>query len=279
MKKTVLITGCSSGFGKLTVKKFLQEGWNVIATMRTPEKEQELTQLENVFVTKLDVTDKESVKEAVILGIEKFGNIDVLVNNAGYGGHAYLEQVTEEQIHTMFETNVFGIMRVSKEVLPYMRKKREGTIVNVTSMSGYMGLPLATTYSASKYAAQGLSESLAMEYKPFGIKVKTVAPGAYGTNFFAATDNSLDNGDEELQTNAQKMVAHFAAVAERMRQQGGAESDPQEVANKIFECATGDTPVHNIVGADAEMLMGMIKSMSRQDFIKRIEEMLIPKED
>jgi NAD(P)-dependent dehydrogenase (short-subunit alcohol dehydrogenase family) len=279
MNKTVLITGCSSGFGKLAAKKFQQEGWNVVATMRTPEKEQELNRIENVFVTRLDVTNKESVKEAVNLGIEKFGNIDVLVNNAGYGGHAFLEQFTEEKIYAMFETNVFGIMRVSKEVLPYMRKRKEGTIVNVTSMAGYMGLSLASIYSASKYAAQGLSESMAMEYKPFNIKVKTVAPGAYGTNFFAATDNNLENGDDELKTNAQKMVAHFALVGEQMRQQSGEEADPQEVADKIYQCATEETPVHNIIGADAEMLMGMIKSMSRQEFINRIEEMLTPKED
>ncbi len=276
-KQTVLITGCSSGFGKLAAKKFQQEGWNVIATMRSPEKEEELNKLGGVLVTKLDVTRKETIAEAVKKGLEKFGQIDVLVNNAGYGGHAFLEQFTEEQIYAMFETNVFGVMRVSREVLPYMRKQRSGTIVNVTSMAGYMGLSLTSTYSASKYAAQGMSEAMALEYKQFGIKVKTVAPGAFGTNFFAATKNNIEHGDEELKTNAALMAAHFAALAEQMRKQSGKDADPQEVADKIFECATAETPVHNIVGADAEMLMGMINSMSRQEFIDQMDKMLSPK--
>ena len=119
--KTVIITGCSSGFGKLAAKKFQSEGWNVVATMRSPEKETELNQMANVIVTKLDVSDKESIDTAVGLTMEKFGSIDALVNNAGYGGHGYLEQFTEEQIYAMFETNVFGVMHVSRAVLPHMR--------------------------------------------------------------------------------------------------------------------------------------------------------------
>ncbi|NEQ71286.1 MAG: SDR family oxidoreductase [Symploca sp. SIO2D2] len=277
-KKTVLITGCSSGFGKLAAKKFQQEGWNVVATMRSPEKETELTQLDNVLVTRLDVTDKETVAEAVNQGIEKFGAIDVLVNNAGYGGHAYLEQFTEEQIYAMFETNVFGVMRVCRAVLPYMRQQKGGTIINVTSMAGYIGLSLGSTYSASKFAVEGLTEGMALEYKPFNIKVKAVAPGAFGTNFTAANDNNLENGDDELKPYAQKIAAHFAALAEQMKKQGGKDADPQEVADKIYECATTETPVHNIVGADAEMLMGMINSMSRQDFINQMGVMLTPQE-
>jgi len=277
-KKTVLITGCSSGFGKLAAKKFQQEGWNVVATMRSPEKETELSQLDNVLITRLDVTDKETVAEAVNQGIEKFGAIDVLVNNAGYGGHAYLEQFTEEQIYAMFETNVFGVMRVCRVVLPHMRQQKGGTIINVTSMAGYVGLSLGSTYSASKFAVEGLTEGMALEYKPFNIKVKAVAPGAFGTNFTAANDNNLENGDDELKPYAQKIAAHFAALAEQMQKQGGKDADPQEVADKIYECATTETPVHNIVGADAEMLMGMINSMSRQDFINQMGVMLTPQE-
>ncbi|NER23047.1 MAG: SDR family oxidoreductase [Symploca sp. SIO1C2] len=277
-KKTVLITGCSSGFGKLAAKKFQQEGWNVVATMRSPDKETELTQLDDVLVTRLDVTDKETVAEAVNQGIEKFGAIDVLVNNAGYGGHAYLEQFTEEQIYAMFETNVFGVMRVCRAVLPHMRQQKGGTIINVTSMAGYIGLSLGSTYSASKFAVEGLTEGMALEYKPFNIKVKAVAPGAFGTNFTAANDNNLENGDDELKPYAQKIAAHFAALAEQMQKQGGKDADPQEVADKIYECATTETPVHNVVGADAEILMGMINSMSRQDFINQMGVMLTPQE-
>ena len=278
MKKTVLITGCSSGFGKLAAMKFQEEGWNVIATMRSPEKEKELTEIDNILVTRLDVTSKESVKEAVNPGIEKFGRIDALVNNAGYGGHAFLEQFTEEQIYAMFETNVFGVMRVCREVLPHMRKQRSGTVINITSMAGYMGLTLTSTYSASKWAVEGLTESMAMEYKPFGITVKAIAPGAYGTNFMSSSDNNFEGGDEEVRENSMKIGAHFATIVEQMQKQSGEIADPQEVADKIFECVTTDTPVHNIIGSDAEMLFGMMNNVPRQDFINQIETMLSPQE-
>lgn len=275
-QKTVLITGCSSGFGKLSAKTFHKNGWNVIATMRSPKKETELTQLDNVLVTKLDVTDSESIEAAIALGREKFGAIDVLVNNAGYGGHGCLEQFSEEQIYGMFETNVFGVMRMCRAVLPQMRQRKSGTIINVTSMAGYLGLSLGTTYSASKFAVEGLTEALAIEYKPFNVRVKAVAPGAYGTNFTTATDNNLETGDDELKSYAQKMAAHFAVLGEQMQKQSGKDADPQEVADKIYQCATTKTPVHNVVGADSEMLMGMMNSLSRQEFITQMVTMLTP---
>ncbi|MBD0404996.1 SDR family oxidoreductase [Flammeovirga sp. EKP202] len=278
MEKTVLITGCSSGFGKLAAKKFQSEGWNVIATMRSPEKETELNKLDNIFVTALDVTSNESVKKAVSDGLDKFGKIDALVNNAGYGGHSFLEQFTEEQIYAMFETNVFGVMRVCREVLPHMRKQKSGSVINITSMAGYMGLTLTSTYSATKWAVEGLTESMAMEYKPFGINVKAIAPGAFGTNFVASSDNNFEGGDDEIQTASAKIGAHFMTVVQQMQEQSGQVADPQEVADKIYECVTEDMPVHNIVGADAEMLKGMIDSMPRQQFIDTLDEMLLPKD-
>lgn len=277
-KKTVLITGCSSGFGKMTAKKFQQEGWNVIATMRSPEKETELNQLDNVLVTKLDVTDKNSVPEAVELGIEKFGRIDVLVNNAGYGGHALFEQFSEEGIRAMYETNVFGLMKVTREVLPIMRKQKGGTIINITSVVGFVGSPTSSIYSSTKFAVEGLSEAMALEYKPLNIKVKTIAPGAFGTNFTAACDNDdLNTGDEELQAYIQSLMAHMGKVVEQMRQQGGKDSDPQEVADRIYECVTEETPIHNVVGADAEMFLGMKNSLPQQDFLDKVAEMALPK--
>ncbi len=278
MNKTVLITGASSGFGNLTAKKFQSEGWKVVATMRSPEKEQELNNLESVLVTELDVTDKTSIENVVSETIEKFGTIDVLVNNAGIGASGYLEQFSDEQTLKMFDTNVFGAIRVSQAVLPIMRKQKDGTIINVTSAAGYFGLPLYSTYCASKYAMEGLTESMALDYKPFNIAVKAVAPGGYGTNFGSSTDNNLEKGDEELKAAAQKIATHSAAASEQMRKQSGSEANPQEVADKIYECATTDTPVHNICGADAEWVVGMINSMSRHEFLNKIEEILTPKE-
>lgn len=277
MNKTVLITGCSSGFGKLTAKKFQSEGWNVTATMRSPEKEQELKKLDNVIVTKLDVTDKSSVKSAVDLTIEKFGAVDALVNNAGYGGLSLFEQFTDEQILAMFETNVFGLMRVTREVMPYMRKQKNGVIINVTSMAGILGLSFASTYSSSKFAVEGFSEALAIECKPFNINVKTVAPGAFGTNFNSATDNSMENGDDQLKEYAGKFANHLAELNKQMVMQSGKEADPQDAADKIYLCATSDTPIHNVVGADAEMLLGMKASLPHQEFLDKMSEMILPK--
>ncbi|MCT4602906.1 MAG: SDR family NAD(P)-dependent oxidoreductase, partial [Marinifilum sp.] len=161
MAKTVLITGCSSGFGKLAVRKFQQEGWNVIATMRTPEKETELISLDNVLVIRLDVTDNDSIKNAIEKGMLEFGSIDALVNNAAYGGHSLFEEFTDKSIRAMYDTNVFGLMNVTREVLPIMRQQKGGTILNITSIAGLLGSPTTSVYCSSKYAVEGLSEALA----------------------------------------------------------------------------------------------------------------------
>ena len=278
MAQTILITGCSSGFGKLTAKLFHEKGWNVIATMRSPEKETELTQLSNILVTRLDVKDNNSVKSAIQEGIEKFGTIDVLVNNAGYGGHALFEQFGENTIYDMYETNVFGLMRVTREVLPLMRKKGNGTIINVTSVGGFIGVPTSSIYSSTKFAVEGLSQAMAVEYKDLGIKIKTVAPGAFGTNFNAAVDNSdLNNGDEQVLAHINSMMTDIAKIIEDMLIQGGKVADPQEVADVIYKCVTEETPVLNPVGADAQMFYQMKNSMEPQEFLNKITELIFPK--
>ena len=144
-------------------------------------------------------------------------------------------------------------------------------------MAGYLGLPLSSTYSASKFAVEGFTQALAQEYKPFNIQVKAIAPGAFGTNFSANTDNNLENGDEEAQAYSKKIRRHFDALAQQMMQQGGKTANPQEVADLIYTCATTDAPVHNVVGSDAEMLLGMKNSMSQQAFIEQMGAMMIPK--
>lgn len=276
MTKTVLITGCSSGFGKLAAKKFQQEGWNVIATMRTPEKETELITLNNVLVTQLDVTDKNSIKSSIEEGILKFGSIDVLVNNAAYGGHSLFEEFTDKAIRAMYNTNVFGLMNVTREVLPIMRKQKGGTILNITSIAGLLGSPTTSVYCSSKYAVEGLSEALALELKPLNIVVKSLAPGGFGTNFIANCD-SPKTDDPELKSYSQKLDAHIDGLRQNMKQAGGKISDPQDVADAMFKCATESTPIHNVVGADAEMLIGMRSSMPQQEFLQKLEEMLLPK--
>ena len=212
--KTVLITGCSSGFGKLAARKFRDNGWNVVATMRSPDSETELTGLDGVLVTRLDVTDEKSIESAIDEARSRFGAIHVVVNNAGYGGLMLFEQATDAAIRAMYETNVFGVMAVTRAALPLMRKQREGRIINVTSMSAMMGVPGAAVYSSSKHAVHGLTEAMALEYKPLNIMVKSVLPGAYPTTRFNEnTDVGAGGGDEQLSAYAQKLLSHFRVGA------------------------------------------------------------------
>lgn len=279
MKKTALITGCSSGFGNLAARTFSNKGWNVVATMRSPEHETELTQLDGVLVTRLDVTDPGSIQRAVNEGLSRFGAIDVLVNNAGYGGHTLFEQATDASIRAMYETNVFGVMNVARAVLPHMRHRGRGCIINVTSMAGMMAAPTISVYASSKHAVAGLTEGMALEYAPLGIQVKSVLPGAYPTTRFNAnTEDDLNAGDDELAAYAHHLYTHLQNVAEQMAAQGGVVANPQEVADKIYECATSETPVHNPVGADAEMLAGMKASLPGQAFLDEIAAIVLPPE-
>jgi NAD(P)-dependent dehydrogenase (short-subunit alcohol dehydrogenase family) len=280
MAKTILITGATSGFGHLTASLFQSKGWNVVATMRSPENETELNQLDNVLVTKLDVTDPASIEAAVKETLERFGTIDVLVNNAGYGGHTLFEQATDDAIRAMYETNVFGVMNVNRAVLPLMRKHGGGHVINVTSMAGLMGAPLISIYASSKHAVQGLTEAMSFECKPLGIFIKSVLPGAYPTTRFNAnTVDAVDVGGEERSGHTKKLFAHLQSVAENMANQGGAVADPQEVADKIYECATSDTPVHNPVGSDAVMLTAMMGQASRQEFLDKLGQMVLPPQE
>src|ERR1700712_6036438 len=183
MKKTVLITGASSGFGRAAVKLFDTSNWNVIATMRSPEKETELNKLSNVFISKLDVTDKLSIQKTVKEGIEKFGKIDVLVNNAGYGALGALEAATEEEVKRQFDVNLFGLIEVTKAVLPGMRQQKDGVIINVSSVGGRVTFPFSSLYHATKFAVEGLTESIQYELNPLGIRLKLIEPGGYKTEF------------------------------------------------------------------------------------------------
>jgi len=275
MTKTVLITGCSTGFGKLAAEKFSKEGWNVIATLRSPEKAPELADLASTIVVKLDVTDPASIKDAVGEGLGKFGSIDCVINNAGYGGRAFFEQATPESIDAMFATNVFGVMNVIRETVPHMRKAGSGSVINVTSMAGMIGVPGNSVYSSTKWALEGLTEAMYLEYKPLGIRMHTVAPGAYRTTAFGEnTDDFLETGDDQIRDASRKIRENF----ERIVTQGDPQ-DPTEVSDLMFKLATEGGPVHNPVGADAQMLAGLIHgSADREEFVRAVEQMLLPQE-
>ena len=160
MAKTMLITGASSGIGKEAAKVFAADGWNVVATMRSPEKEQDLVPSDNLMLTRLDLQNASSIQEAVGQTLKKFGRIDLLVNNAGYGQYGLLEEVTPEKISQQFETNVFGVIELMRATLPTMRRQRSGIIINVSSGGGIYGVPAMSIYSASKFALEGFSEAV-----------------------------------------------------------------------------------------------------------------------
>src|ERR1700744_2822675 len=183
MNPRIFIPSAYSGFGRAAAQLFNANNWNVIATMRSPGKETELTKLSNVFISKLDVTDKPSIQNTVAAGIKKFGKIDVLVNNAGYGALGALEPAPEEEIKKQFDVNLFGLIAVTQAVLPFMREQRSGTIINLSSVGGRVIFPFCSLYHATKFAVEGLTESLQYELNPLGISLKIVEPGGFKTEF------------------------------------------------------------------------------------------------
>ena len=184
MKKTVLITGTSSGFGKATTRYFARHKWNVVATMRNPAAEKELNTLPDVLVTRLDVLDKHGIKEAINAGIAKFGRIDAVINNAGFGLFGLFEGTPPEKIKEQFDVNVFGVMNVTRAILPHFREHKSGMIINISSGAGVFTLPMQSLYCASKFALEGFSESLAYELASQNIQVKIIEPGGVITTNF-----------------------------------------------------------------------------------------------
>ena len=160
MPRTILITGASSGIGKETAKLFASRGWQVVATMRNSENSGDLACLDNVFLTQLDVTDSASIKAAVAAGLERFGHIDVLLNNAGYGAYGPLEASTMERVRRQFDTNVIGLLETTKAVLPNLREQRSGPIINISSIGGQMAFPLGSLSHGTTVAVGGSSDSL-----------------------------------------------------------------------------------------------------------------------
>jgi NAD(P)-dependent dehydrogenase (short-subunit alcohol dehydrogenase family) len=230
--KTVLITGASSGIGKATALYFARQGWNVAATMRTPGKETELDKLPNVKLFRLDVLDADSIRQALTDARTAFGGIDVLVNNAGYGAVGVFEAATPEQIQRQFDTNVFGVMNVIREILPYFRQKRDGTIINVTSMGGLITFPIYSIYHGTKWAVEGFTEALSFELRPFNIRVKNIEPGAIKTDFY-------DRSQDLLQKEGLTDYDSYVRVTLANSQKAGADAPgPQVVAEKIFTAAT-----------------------------------------
>jgi NADP-dependent 3-hydroxy acid dehydrogenase YdfG len=183
VSSTILITGSSSGIGEATAQYFIEKGWNVAATMRDPENVGNWANEKSVICPRLDVTDPRSIASAIDLTLERFGQIDVLVNNAGYALMGPIEGVTTEQFHQQFQTNVFGVVATMQAVLPLFRAQGHGTIINVASIGGRIGFPMTASYHGTKWAVEGISEAMRFELEPFGIRVKIIEPGGIKTKF------------------------------------------------------------------------------------------------
>lgn len=266
MKKTIFITGASSGIGKETAKLFNAKGWNVIATMRHPQNETELADLQDVYVTQLDVLDLSSIQNAVSEGIQKFGKIDVLLNNAGYGAYGPLESFPREKIIRQFNTNVIGLLDVTKAVLPHFRQNKSGIIINVSSIGGKITFPLGTLYHGTKFAVEGISEALHYEVEQFGGQVKIVEPGSIATDF---AGRSFDFNNDETLTEYQDIVAKLFAAMPAMLDNA---SPASVVADIIFEAATdGKNQIRYIAGDDATALLAGRKQQDDATFIGGIK--------
>ncbi|WP_286612140.1 SDR family oxidoreductase [Variovorax jilinensis] len=264
--KTVLITGASSGFGEAVALRFAKVGWNVVATMRDPSAAgPELGSWPNLLATRLDVQDRQTIASAIEEGIQRFGGIDVVVNNAGYGLFGIFEGVSREAIHAQFDVNVFGAMDVVRAILPHFRSKGSGMIVNVSSGAGAIGFPMASIYSASKFALEGWSEGLSYELDSIGIKVKIVEPGgATRTNFMQRT--GAESGRQQPIEDYAPFLRSIGTLYEGM----GSSADPdavEKVAAAIFTAATdGSNQLRYSPTDDIQPILNARRSSSEQAY-------------
>mgnify|MGYP000022013883 CR=1 FL=1 len=268
MAKTILVTGASSGIGEATVRLFSRKKWNVLATMRSPEKAGDLATLPGVSILRLDVTDLDSIRSAVDEGLAQHGAIDAVVNNAGYGMVGPFEATTPEKVQKQFETNVFGLMNVTREVLPSMREKRSGTIINMSSVGGRITFPLYSVYHATKFAVEGFSESLQYELRQFNIKVKLIEPGPIKTPFY---DRSQDLVSKE----GLKAYDTFVARAlPHMQKEGHNAPGPTGVAYTVWEAAMDNT-YRMRYPINAEAMLSLRKLLPDRAVFKLVRSVLL----
>jgi NAD(P)-dependent dehydrogenase (short-subunit alcohol dehydrogenase family) len=235
MNKVVLITGASSGIGLHTAKLFQAKNWKVAATMRQPEQAKALANIVDISCLRLDVTDEDSIRAAIESTLSEFGRLDVVVNNAGFAVVGPFEAASDGEIRRQMETNVFGLMNVCREILPYFRDQSRGVIVNISSMGGRMTFPLYSVYHASKWAVEGFSEGLQHELKQFGIKVKIVEPGPIKTDFY---DRSQSLSKKEGLTAYDNFVAR---AMPNIQKAGENAPDGSVVAQTIYDAVTDGT--------------------------------------
>ncbi len=268
-KKVALVTGSSSGIGYETALLLARNGFDTFATMRNMNKSKKITEVskrENLplRVLQLDVNDDKSVADAINNILNEKKSIEVVVNNAGYGLMGSIEDSSLDEIKAQFETNFFGAIRVMQEVIPIMRKQRTGTIVNVSSIAGRIGFPMGSAYVSSKFALEGLSESMSYELKQFGIKIVLIEPGVINTNFaFVTPKKALDTNSSYSQLMNKLEENLFSTIANG--------TPPKEVAAVILHSITEESPEHRyLVGNDAVELINARKNSTDEEFEKII---------
>jgi len=257
MKKTVMITGTSSGIGKATVLEFAKKGWNVVATQRNPEKETDFNKFPNVKIYPLDVTSLESIQATMYQAQSDFGKLDVVVNNAGYGVDGAFEAMSDEIIEKQFNTNVFGLMRVTREAIQHMRPNGGGTIIQISSMGGKITFPLYSIYHATKFAVEGFTESLHYELAQFNINMKIIEPGLIATEFYGRSRQFVKPTDTNQYDG---FIENFNAAAQKVMKDA---EGPDVVAKMIYKSATDNTnQLRYVVGKPGPMLLMLRKLLS-----------------
>ena len=269
MRKTAIITGTSSGIGRAIVEHFSKGNWNVAATMRSPEKHQDLAKFDNVKLYKLNVEDKDSIKNAIHAAINDFGKIDVIVNNAGYGAVGIFEKATDEQIRKQFDVNVFGVMNVIREILPHFRERKEGTIINITSVGGLITFPIYSVYHTTKWAVDGFAESLHFELKPLGIRVKNIEPGVIKTDFYSRSQDLFKNSNI---TDYDK----YERVCYKNTQKASEDAPPPSVvAKKVFKAANSKSfKLRYPVGNQSPLLLFIRRILPNSWFFASVRSVL-----
>jgi NAD(P)-dependent dehydrogenase (short-subunit alcohol dehydrogenase family) len=263
-RKTVLITGTSTGLGRATALYFAAQGWNVAATMRNPQKADAMSDIANIRIIELDVTQPDTIRKAIDQTIEFFGAIDVVVNNAGMGVYGALELVSEQDIDQQYAVNVRGVINVIRAVLPHFRSMKSGKFINIGSVMGMStALPLGSLYNMSKFALEGLTEGLYFELKPLNVSLHLVEPGGFSSNFgenvvFQKSDVITDY------VNITKNVSDVMAAAGLK----GATPPPDAIVETIYQLATGKKKsFRNVVGKDAKTVLFLRKLMPVKAFL------------
>ncbi len=264
--RTVLITGCSSGIGLAAARYFAENGWNVVATMRDPSVSTALVGRRAVLVTRLDVADQGSIDAAIAAGVARFGRLDALINNAGFGQYGLFEAIPREKVQEQFDVNVFGVMDVTRAILPHFRKNKSGLIINLSSGAGLFTLPMIAVYCSSKFALEGFSEALAYELASQNIAVKIVEPHGGVTETRFTERSAADYASGASLSDYTDFATRTAAAFTRMAAGRSISSD--DVAKVIFDAATdGSDRLRYTVGDDAGGFLEARNELSDQGYV------------